>query len=750
MRRPTSRKRRPGSPAAVVLNLLVNATKFTPRGATVEIVLIAAEAHAEIRIIDTGTGIEPSLMPHIVDGFRQAAASPSRVHGGLGLGLTIARHIAELHGGQLKWPRAGIYFRHRRTMKGMIVASRVRRRHGLGVGTQRGELRGIKVLIIDDDPDALMMLQRVVEDQIGICDHGIDSDQALDILARQTFNVIVSDIAMPGGDGYHFIATVRGRGRAGARSRRNVTLRRTQPMKSPGTQTSVCRGVVAVLVVAAATACSGQADTAPPATAAPPASAATAPPDDAPIPPTASPFDALPDSVRLAMDEPFTGDFDALVARRAIRVAVTFNRTHYFIDKGQERGITYEALKQFENDLNADLKTGHLPVKVLMLPMSRDQLYPALASGKVDMVAAMVTVTPEREQLVVFSDPTRSNVSQVVVTGPGAPPITTVDDLGGQEVFVRKGSIYDESLTRLNEQLKARGKPSVIMTAAPDVLEEDDVLEMVNAGLAPITVVDDYLAEFWSKVLPDITVHKDIVLRSGGTLAVAFRKKNPKLRAVVNTWIRKHGKGDGFRNVIERRYLESVKYAKNAAANAERKKFAAVVALFQKYGAQYKLDYLLMAAQGYQESTLDHSVRSPAGAIGVMQVMPATGKELNVGDITEVEPNIHAGVKYMRFMIDQYFKDEPMDNLNKALMTFASYNAGPGRMRQLRRETEKRGLNPNVWFGNVERITSERIGRETVTYVSNIYKYYITYRLLAAQRERRDAARVAVGTGSKQ
>ena len=196
--------------------------------------------------------------------------------------------------------------------------------------------------------------------------------------------------------------------------------------------------------------------------------------------------------------------------------------------------------------------------------------------------------------------------------------------------------------------------------------------------------------------------------------------------------------------MIERRYLKSVKFVKNAAADAERQKLQEIVELFKKYGAQYKLDYLLMAAQGYQESTLDQSVKSPVGAIGVMQVMPATGKELKVGDITQVEPNIHAGVKYMRFMMDRYFADEPMDELNKGLMTFASYNAGPGRIRQLRREAAKRGLDPNVWFGNVERVASERIGRETVTYVSNIYKYYVTYRLIAEQDERRAAAKTAV------
>ncbi len=498
----------------------------------------------------------------------------------------------------------------------------------------------------------------------------------------------------------------------------------------------ISRGLPLALGLLGLTACSG-----------PPSSpaAAPAPPsaDEAPIPETASPYDALPEAVRLVMDQPFTGDLDSMVKRRAIRVAVTFNRTHYFVDKGQERGLTFESLKLFENELNTDLKTRNLKVHVVIVPMSRDQLYPALASGKVDMVAAMVTVTPEREKLVAFSEPTRTGVSEVVVTGPGAPPITKLDDLAGQEVFVRKGSIYDESLGRLNADLKARGKPAVVITVAPDVLEDDDVLEMVNAGLAPITVVDDYLAEFWSKVFTKITVHQDVTLRSDGILAAVFRKENPRLREAVNKWIRKR-KSDAFRNVIEQRYLESVKYAKNATADAERKKFLAVIDLFRKYGAQYKLDYLLMAAQGYQESTLDQGVKSPVGAIGVMQVMPATGKELKVGDITQIDANIHAGVKYMRFMMDQYFANEPMDALNKGLMTFASYNAGPGRIRQLRRETEKRGLDPNVWFGNVERVASERIGRETVTYVSNIFKYYVSYRLIIDQMERRAAAKAEV------
>ncbi len=166
------------------------------------------------------------------------------------------------------------------------------------------------------------------------------------------------------------------------------------------------------------------------------------------------------------------------------------------------------------------------------------------------------------------------------------------------------------------------------------------------------------------------------------------------------------------------------------------KKFQAVVEMFQKYAGKYNVDFLLMMAQGYQESRLDQKVKSKVGAVGVMQVMPTTGKELAVGDISQLEPNIHAGVKYMRFMIDRYYKDEPMTPLNKGLFTFASYNAGPARIRQLRQEAAKRGLDPNVWFNNVEIIASERIGAETVTYVSNIYKYYVAYKLVVEDMER--------------
>ncbi len=469
---------------------------------------------------------------------------------------------------------------------------------------------------------------------------------------------------------------------------------------------------------------------------APASASATAAGDEQPLPAVASPYDVLPPAVRTTLDQPFTGDLDAMVKRRLIRAGVVFNRTQYFIDKGVQRGISYESAKLFEEQLNKRLKTGALTVHVALVPLSRDQLFPALQEGRVDLVAAALTITPERRKAANFSTPTRTNVAEIPVTAQGVAAPATADDLSGREVFVRRSSSYFESLGQLNRSLASRGRPPVAIREAPEALEDDDILEMVNAGLVEITIVDDFAAEFWQQVFPNIHLQPRAAVRSGGEIGIGVRKNNPKLLRAANTFVKEYGPRTAFGNIMQRRYLEDADYVKNAASAAEQKKFAELAKLFQTYAKQYQLDELLMAAQGYQESGLDQSVKSRVGAIGVMQVMPATGKELAVGDISKVEPNIHAGIKYVRFMMDQYYKDEPMDQLNKALMTFASYNAGPARIRQLRREAGKRGLDPNVWFGNVERIASERIGRETVQYVSNIFKYYVAYRLV---RERNDA-----------
>src|SRR5262245_16229852 len=443
--------------------------------------------------------------------------------------------------------------------------------------------------------------------------------------------------------------------------------------------------------------------------------------------------------------KPWTGDLDGMAERRMVRVLTTYSKTQYFIDRGTPRGTVYDQGKLLEAALNKKFAAGHLTVNMQFVPLSRDELIPALLEGKGDLVMADLTVTPERQEIVDFLDPWIAGVEEIVVTSPRAPQITSVDDLSGKDVFVRPSSSYYESLVALNERFASEGKPLVTLTPAPEELEDEDLLEMASAGLVDILVVDNHKAWFWQRVFPALKLYPTVKLRTGGDIAWAIRKDSPQLKAALNDFLATNGRDSLNARMIFRRYLLNTQYVKGAAAEASRKRFAALVALFRKYGATYNLDWMLMAAQGYQESRLDQSAKSHVGAVGVMQVMPETGKELKVGDITQLEPNIHAGIKYIRTMVDRNYANEPMDDINKMLFAFAAYNAGPGRIRQLRREATARGLDANVWFNNVERVAAERIGRETVTYVSNIYKYYVTYLLIQGEYiERRDLKKTSV------
>jgi len=438
-------------------------------------------------------------------------------------------------------------------------------------------------------------------------------------------------------------------------------------------------------------------------------------------------------------NQPRIGDFDEMAKKRQIRVLVAYSKTFYFLDRGRQRGISHDLLKEFEKFVNKKLKTKTLKVNVVFIPVQRDELIPGLTKGLGDMAVANLTITPERRKQVDFSDPMLSRVKEVLVTGPAAPPVTKIDDLAGREIHVRKSSSYYESLLALNASFKKTGKQPIQLIAADETFEDEDLLEMVNAGLIPMIVMDSHKAQFWTQIFDKIQVHSDIAVRTGGEIAWAFRKNSPQLKAVVNEFVKGNKKGTLIGNMMFKRYLKSTKYVKNSLSKQELEKFEAMVQLFEKYAATYNFDYLMMAAQAYQESGLDQSKKSHVGAVGVMQVLPSTAadRNVNVSEILKLENNIHAGTKYMRFIVNRYYKDEPIDNLNKMLFAFASYNAGPAKVKRLRNKAAKMGLDPNVWFHNVEVAAAKVIGRETVQYVSNIYKYYLAYRMVVDQTERK-------------
>jgi membrane-bound lytic murein transglycosylase MltF len=428
-----------------------------------------------------------------------------------------------------------------------------------------------------------------------------------------------------------------------------------------------------------------------------------------------------------------TGDFDAMLERRAVRFYVPYSRSLYFLDKGRERGISADLIREFERWVNRKhaATLGKRPLTVFVVVATRDKMLADLTEGHADVAVGNIKVLDELLKSVDFVAPDENIASvELLVTGPASPAIASLDELSGKTVHVREYSSYYLSLTALNKRFKEAGKPEAKLVAVPNALEDEDMLEMLNAGLLEAIVVDDWKARMWAQVLPKVKIHEDIQLRPKTRMGWAIRKESPKLAAELTEFHAYYAKQQGGIPKLQRQYMGRIKALKSATAADDQRRLRELLEYFGKYGKQYRFDPLMLAAQGYQESTLDQGAKSPVGAIGVMQVMPATGKELGVGDIQQVEPNIHAGTKYMDQLMTRYFKDAKFDEQNRTLFAFASYNAGPGNISKMRKEADKRGLDPDQWFNNVEIVTAEKIGIETTTYVRNIFKYYVAYKLV--------------------
>ncbi len=444
------------------------------------------------------------------------------------------------------------------------------------------------------------------------------------------------------------------------------------------------------------------------------------------------PLGAAPASAQTlppALSQAWTGDLDGMVERRVVRMLVPYSKTFYFLDGATQRGITYELSREFEKQLNKKFKTKALRVEVAIIPTPFDRLVAGVAEGYGDIAAGNLTITEGRRELVDFGDPFYSDVSEVVVTPKSTPPIESEDDLSGREIHVRESSSYHESLLALNQRLAAAGKDPVDIRLANELLDDEDLLEMVHAEMIPAVLVDRHQVGFWIDVMDNLQIHEAVPLREGGEIAWVFRKDSPQLAAAVNDFVKSAKKGTQLGNVLIKRYFGTTKWVDKALSEDGLDRFHKTAPVFQEYAGDYDFDWLLLIAQGYQESGLDQSVKSKAGAVGIMQVLPTTAADPNVGikNIDKMENNVHAGAKYMRFMLDHYMHPEELDALNRGLFALASYNAGPNRIARLREKAAAQGYDPNLWFNNVEHVVAKEVGREPVRYVSNIFKYYIAY-----------------------
>jgi len=406
--------------------------------------------------------------------------------------------------------------------------------------------------------------------------------------------------------------------------------------------------------------------------------------------------------------KPWKGDFDGMLKRHRIRMLVPYSRTLFYVENGQKRGLSAELGRDFETYLDKryakQLAGAHFTVS--LIPTTRDKLLSGLTDGVGDISGGNLTQTAARSQIADFVVPTeRAPAQELLVSGPNAPAVATVDDLSGKKVNVRQSSSYLESLNALNDKLSAASKPGVQIITMPDALEDEDLLEMMNVGLLEFTVVDSWKAKLWAQTAPQIRVHDDIVLRSGGTIGWAIRKQSPQLQAAIEGFY-KSASQQGLMEARLTAYQARLKEISNGSA-AAMKHFDETITLFRKYGSKYAFDPLMMAAEG--------------------QTLPASDEEL--------ASTVQAATQHADQLMSRDFPDAKFSDLDRTLFTFASYKAGAEKIASMRQEAAKRGLDPNQWFNNVEQVTAEKLGMATTAYVRNIYKYDTAYKLIAESQK---------------
>lgn len=443
------------------------------------------------------------------------------------------------------------------------------------------------------------------------------------------------------------------------------------------------------------------------------------------------------------LEEAYTDDLPGLLEKKYVRVLTTMNRTNFFLAGGKAHGFEYSLLKEYEKHLNRGIGRWELQVTLEFIPVSRERLLPNLVNGYGDIAAAGLTVTEKRRQIVDFTRPYLTGVKELLVTHKQVKAPDTLEGLSGKEIFVRKSSSYYESLTALNRRLRSRKMRPVRIVPADENLETEDILELVNTGAIERTVSDSHIARIWAEVLPGIRVHEGMVLRRGGEIAWAVRKDNPKLKQSLDRFLKDHRKGTLLGNIFFKRYYKKTRWIKNPLAGTAGEKIDLYRPYFEKYGQRYGFDWRLLLAMAFQESGLNSKKRSHRGALGLMQIRPSTAADPNVGikNITTVENNIHAAVKYLDFLRDRYFSDDGIRPRDRVRFSLAAYNAGPARIRRARKKAAAMDLDADRWFRNVELAVLRIVGQETVQYVSNINKYYVIYKNALQTREVREKAR---------
>lgn len=433
--------------------------------------------------------------------------------------------------------------------------------------------------------------------------------------------------------------------------------------------------------------------------------------------------------------QPSFEDLPQLLTKRNIKVLVVNHPAYYFIAQSRPQGMAYDLMREYEQQINQlYFNNTKLKLNILFIPVASSQIIDMLEQGYGDIAIGPLVATEQSKSRVTFTQPTYSDIQLVLASNNTMAELTDLSQLSEKEIWVRKNSIYHEKLKDINQLILAQGKPPIYINLVDDSIEDHELLDMLDNKEISLTVVSSHALYLWEKMYNNIKLHKNIQLSEQLSTAWAVRNNTPHLTQSLNQFINENKKGSTLGNILHRRYLVTHPRLNTIIYQEFEARYLETIKLIKKYAGQYQFDWQLILAQAYQESRLNQQSISHKGAIGVMQVLPSTANEpyINIANIDDIDANIHAGIKYLHFIRQNYFTTSNIEPLDALLLTFAAYNAGPARLRTLRQLTREKGLNPDIWFNNVEVVAADNIGKETVNYVNNIYKFYLTY-LLASR-----------------
>lgn len=422
--------------------------------------------------------------------------------------------------------------------------------------------------------------------------------------------------------------------------------------------------------------------------------------------------------------------YTKILEKRNIRLAVEYDRTLYYSDRGRPYGlalaIAHDLSKWLSDRRSHELKRQSLTVQII--PVPKGSILDALDSDKADIALGRFRLDHDinaSSDLIIR--PSAIMLKETLVTGRQTKIVKSIVDLSGRSLYAAYPESSYRGLDQWNNQIRTLGKTPLKISTWPDGLEDEDMLQMINAGLIDSMLVADWKAQLWKFALPNIIVQSEFSLQGAGTVGWAVSKSNSDLATDIDSFVQQWVVNDGMNQFRTTEFKNKLRSMRNPTTTDDWMHFKKLLPIFQKYSNRFNLDPLMLAALGFQETELKSVQQGIGGAIGVMQLMPSTGVAMEVGDIHQVEPNIHAAAKLFDLLLQQHFSDSQLTTQNRTLFAIASYNAGPNAIASLRKQAEKQGFDPNIWLNNVEIVAAEKIGIGVMTYVRNVYRYFIIY-----------------------